>query len=540
MTGVPPLGLLYVLPAVVGVAIGLGAAALARRCLGEPEWAVPVFAVAVGVSLVVARTAIGYTDQLLFQAISVAAAIAAILVASSEASPMLAVGILVAGFFAHWIFAFVFVGVLLFSAALAVPLSRGDRHRGDRRLALPSVRLVIVSIVAVGVAVVVDVAFLALEHPPSPVLAHLSQTILGIKYTRYAGDLKLPLLLAAAVAGAVVAWFARARGRRRRTALLVLYSWASVGVAGVVAYRWLGIPIPAYRLLLAALGLSFLVAALLASVPALIGRAVARAASASRTIRAAAAAVGAVIVTVGLVATTWGTYDLWRQRTPSFTEEQARQAAAAGWYLERHPNGPAIIVVTSPAVGKMERDVRSMLPPSQIARPQLFVGAVADLLIGAATPAESRRFTAASERTFEDVQPLLSRNPIIIALSAFGRSFGRIPGHAIAPGVIVVRGPATGPQTAPAVDVYPGNARVVADALLVLALLSIIGLGWSRRLVGPRRLAVACVAPAIGLSALALFGVVLGIAGVPLGGGWAVAIVLLTAALGWVRLPRNG
>src|ERR671935_175036 len=99
----------------LAVPIGLGAAAPARRCLGEPGWAAPVFAVAVAASLIVARTAIGYTDQLLFQAISVAAAIAAILVASSEASPMLAVGILVAGFFAHWIFAFVFVGVLLFS-----------------------------------------------------------------------------------------------------------------------------------------------------------------------------------------------------------------------------------------------------------------------------------------------------------------------------------------------------------------------------------------------------------------------------------------
>ena len=31
-----------------------------------------------------------------------------------------------------------------------------------------------------------------------------------------------------------------------------------------------------------------------------------------------------------------------------------------------------------------------------------------------------------------------------------------------------------------------------------------------------------------------------GVAGVPLGGAWAVAIVLLTTAVGWVPLPRSG
>jgi hypothetical protein len=250
---------------------------------------------------------------------------------------------------------------------------------------------------------------------------------------------------------------------------------------------------------------------------------------------------GVAIVAVGLVTTTWTTYDLWRQRIPSFTEEQARQAAAAGWYLERHPRGPAIVVVSSPSLAKMDRDVRSMMPPSQIPRPRLFIGAVADLLIGVPTPAESRRFSVASQRTFRDVKPLLSRDPIIISLSAFGRSFDQpIPGRAIAPGVIVVRGPATGAATAPPFDIYPGNARVVLDALLVLSMLAVAGVGWSRRLIGRQRLAVACAAPAVGLAALALFGVTLGIAGVPLGGGWAVAIVVLTSALGWVPLRRSG
>jgi len=540
-TGVAPLQLLYVLPTVVAVVIGLGAAAFARRCLGEPGWAAPVFAVAVAVSLVVARTAIGYTDQLLFQGISVAAAIAAVLVAVGEATPALAVGILLAGFFAHWIFALVFVAILVLASLLATPLWRTDRRAGQRRRELPSMRLAVVAAVALALAVAAYAAFVAIEHPPAPAVAHLSKKILAIKYARYAGNLKLPLLLAAAFAGGAAAWFARRPDRRRSVALVVVYAWAGVGVAGVIAYRWLGLAIPAYRLLLAALGLSFLVAALLTSLPALIERALARTGTASRARRGVAASIGVAAVAAGLVATTWVTYDLWRQRIPSFTEGQAQQASAAGWYLEHHPKGPAIIVVSSPAYAKLDRDVRSMMPPSQITRPRLFIGAVADLLLGVPTPAESRRFTLESERTFRDVKPLLSQDPIIIALSAFGRSFDApIPGDEIAPGVTVVRGPGTGTRNAPPVDIYPGNARVVADALLVLAMLWLAGLGWSRRLIGPRRLAVASAAPAVGLAALALFGVVLGVAGVPLGGAWAVGIVVLTAALGWVPLPRSG
>jgi hypothetical protein len=525
--GIPPLRLLYVLPAVAAVAAGLAAAAFALAAMNEPPWSAGVYAVVVGGSVTIARTAIGYTDQLLMDPIAVAAATLAVLTAAGERSMLAPAVLLAAAFVTHWIFAGTLAGVLAVVALLLVPLSVRRRRDGAALGELPAVRLT-GALVASG-AIVGALAVLAGVHAAR--VGRPRPTALVRKFHLFADHLRLAWLLPAAALGSVAAWFgADRRDVRRRIAAAVAVVWAALGVVGLVAFGVLGLRFPAYRLLVAAVGLPILGAAfLVGAARVLAGR-----------LRPVGTALACAVVLFGSTAAVAAGWQVWRLRVPAFTVEQARQATVAGRYLRTVPDRPAIIVVTGVSIAKQDRVVRSMMPPDQIVRPRIFIGSAADLLAGRPTVSPNARITSSSAATFRAVRPLLGLDPVVIALSAFGRRLDRTTEFPrLAPGVSLVRGDPPSEPISTALNLGPSAPRLVADLVLMLAAVSLAGLGWAWRAVPGRAVAAVALAPATGIAALCLVGVVIGTLGANTA-HHAVWIGSATAVLGWLRLPSHG
>jgi len=527
VAGVPVLRFMYVLPALAAVAIGLAAGAFALAGLNEPGWSAGVYALAVGASVTVARTVIGYADQTLIDPILMAAALAAVLTAARDGPIAAATVLLIAAFVTHWIFAATFTGVLVGFAVLLIPLSFIRRRAGDGYADLPSVRIgAVLAGAGVGVGGLFLLGGMGELHLARPLASTLAD-----KFHRFTALFRLPWFLPTAALGAVAAWFGLDRDTpRRRLAAILTIVWAGLGVGGLVAYGVLDIQVPAYRLLLAALGLPILVATALTGVARLIGRWLGR----------IGIVLGVAVAIAGAAAMAVGGWRVWRDRTPSFTPEQAAQAAVVGRYLQANPGPPAILVVTGQGLGKQDRIIRSMLPADQISRPWLFIGSVEDLLAGHPTVRRRANITQASAESFPAVQPLLGRDPIVLALSGFARPLDRtLPGIAIGPGVTLVRGPPPAAPISATVELWPGAGRIVADLALVLLLVWLAGLGWAWRNLPGQPVAALAVAPAVGIGVLCAVGVVLGLLGLNLAGVWGILVVLATALLGWLRLPSR-
>jgi hypothetical protein len=98
-------------------------------------------------------------------------------------------------------------------------------------------------------------------------------------------------------------------------------------------------------------------------------------------------------------------------------------------------------------------------------------------------------------------------------------------------GVVVLQGPDP-PRPRPAEPLTtPSGRELVGSAARVLALVAIVGAGWAFALLGVEPLARAALAPAAGVAAIALVGLVAGRAGVPL--GRSVVVPVTAAVLGW-------
>ncbi|MGH2724172.1 MAG: hypothetical protein ACRDI0_07875 [Actinomycetota bacterium] len=528
VAGVAPLRLAFALPALAGTLVGLGAGAFALRGLREPLWTFPIYAVGAGASMNVVLTAVSHADSVVVLALSAAAGATALLAAHGARGAAATVVLLAAGAAIHWPFAALFGAVLLGVAALLVPQSLAARRSGAPLLGTPSARLGMV-VAGSGLTAAGAIAL----GPAWPNLPANFDLRIGEKLGRDAGEFAA---LGAVSAGGVAALLVPTDPARRQGLTLALV-WA--GSAAVAVAALAVATVPAHRVLFFALGIPILAAAGVAGLARLLTRlrppAVGWPAAA---VVAGAALAGGIVLALG----TWRPFH--DARLAEFT-----QARTAGRYLAAvGGDRPVVFVVERRTIRSPRNVIRSALPPNQIARANVYIGDTERLLAGEPTLVPGNaRYNETSLRQFEALEAVLPTRPIVIAMSAF-RPQGRAgpEGREVAPGITVVRGPATPTVIVPAPPPRPATtaelAGIVGRALL---LFGAVGLGWAVTLLPrgwPTRMSVA---PALGASVLVLAGLVAARvgAGTPAARPWIAAAV---AAAGWMvpvarrRRPRTG
>jgi hypothetical protein len=519
--GVVPLQLAFVLSAVIGVSIGLAAGAFAVRSLREPLWAFPIYAVTVGASVNVARTAVGYTDNLIFDALAVAAALLVILVAQSEGGLAGGIALLACGALIHWDFALVFASIVGGLAVLLLPASYKEWRAGKRALDTPSIRLGML----IGGSVAAGLGALALG-PSLPYQASSVPTAtIARKNPIFLRPYRLSILGPVAVAGVPALWWPRDQTRRR--ALLLAVLWAGVGVAAIVAFEVFHLSVPAYRFLGFALGIPILAATAIAGLGRLASR-----------LGVAGIALAVVLSIAGVAVLTSFAYREWSGHDGFMSPEQLGQVATAGRYMAAAGgSAPVIFVVDRPGVALEDHIVRSELPGDQVTRALIYLGTTGNLLAGRPTlKRQDSRFDVASQKAWPAVRDVLGQQPAIIFLSTFNTHAGAPPqGWDLAPGVRVVRGTRPPvPVVVSAPIVGPSGPALVGIAVAVLLFFAVVGLGWTASLVPTGWLERVSVAPAFGIAALAAFGVLADRLGFSLLGGTGTGTVVLAALLGWV------
>jgi hypothetical protein len=520
--GVVPFELAFVLSAVIAISIGLGAGAFAVRSLGEPLWTFPIYAVAVGASVNVARTAVGYADNLIFDAVAVAAALLVILVVQSEGGIAGGIVLLAGGALIHWNFALLFALMLGAFAALLLPASFKQWRAGGGLLNTPSIRLGML----IGGSAMAGAGALALGPSFPYTVAELPVSIIERKYDTFIKLYRLPILGPAVAAGLPALWWPRSQTRRRAFLLVVL--WAGLGVGGIVALRVFHMAVPAYRFLGFALGVPILVAAAIAGVARL----------ASWRGGRAGVAVAVLLSIAGVAVAGSFAYRDWSSHDPSMSSEQLGQVTTAGRYMQAvGGTTPVVFVVSHAGVMLQDHIIRSALPGDQIARALLYLGDTANLLAGKPTMhrVEGSKFNRLSEKSWPAVQAVLDQQPLILFLSAFNDSAESTPqGSVIAPGVLVVRGPQPPvPIVASAPIEAPSPPALVGIALAVLVFFVAAGLGWTASLVPTGWLERVAVAPAFGIAVLCVVGVAADRLGLSLLGATGIGVSAVAAAIGW-------
>jgi hypothetical protein len=510
-----------VIAALARAVIGLAAGAFAVRSLREPLWAFPIYAVAVGASVNVARTAVGYTDNLMFDAVAVAAAMLVIVVVQNEGGIAAGIELLAGGTLIHWNFALLFALMVAGLAALLLPASYRQWRSGGGLLATPSVRLGIL----VGGSAAAGAAALAAGPSLPYKVPHLPLRVIARKYTTFIKPYRLPILGPLAAAGIPALWWPKDLARRR--ALLLAVLWAGVGVGGILALRVLHIAVPAYRFLGFALGIPILGAAAIVGLARLT----------SSRWGWAGVALAVVLSTAALAVSASLAYREWSSHDPSMSPDELGQVTTAGRYMEAvGGTAPVVFVVSRPGVALADHIVRSALPSDQITRALIYLGDTENLLAGQPTlkQDDGSKFNGASEKSWPAVEAVLPQQPMIVYLSTLNPYVQPPPGWSLEPGVLVVRGPQPAAPIAPSDPIEsPSAPALVGTALAVLLFFAGAGLGWTASLVPTGWLERVAVAPAFGIAALSVVGVAADRLGLGLLGPTGVALWVVAAALGW-------
>ena len=515
--GPSPRELLFVFPAVAAIAIGGAAGAFAVEILDEPPWGFPLYAILVGGSIAVVQTASGSLDNLTADSVALAAAVVALIAASGRRG-VIAGGILVAAaLLIHWVIAGLMMMLLGLLASFLVPASIDRREAGARLRDTPSARLVAV----LGLGSVIAVLGLSTNwaelHRPQ-----IGRSRIAGKVAARIPSLHLWLTIPLAAAGAACLWWLR-RSTLRRWGCLFLGCWMAVLAVGASAF-WIleGRRVPLYRVAEFVLAIPLLCAAAVVAAPRLAGD--------RRWLRVAAGvvlAVTSVTVSLRLADTAWG--DESSIMDPVISAE----VAAAVAYVHTVPaDSPIVFVVSASGFTASDRVIRAELPGELIGRVRTFVGAGSDLLAGR-PPSFGQDFDV--QRSWDGVKDLVHEDYVAIWLSSLNR-FADAPAgaRAIAPGVKVVRGPDPTVAHHLSVSGAPPVGELGRAVVSALAILLIVGLGWSAALVDASWLARLGLAPAFGVAVLVLGGVI----GARL--GWSVAgtsgsvMFAMLATMGWL------
>jgi hypothetical protein len=544
LEGVEVLHLAVVLPAVMAAALGLAAAAFLRMGVRVPRWGVIPAAVAIGVSInVVLMYEYGYLDNLMAAAVLMAAAIP--LVASIEERKAIipAIVLLGAAGVIHGAFLAVVLASVVAAAAVYLPTSyRQWRTGGQKLLDTPSARL---GEVALGAGIVAGATlFATVSNPPSP---RLNRGELAKKLREDLPRYRLPLLVPlAAVGAAALASSDRERGGRTRFVLTFLLAWSGITLAGYVAYRFTSLPIPANRLLLFAFALPLLALIAVFSIAGMLGRS-------SKRLKAAIVIAGVA----GMVLLS----ELEWSDTPSYVDPvKYREAAAADAYLrsiDAPVDSPVIFIVDdkgpipAASVPFMRDHILGAISTKRVAHTYVYVGSVENYLARRPTLVGRRQYDQVSKRFFSRMKHTYEQDPVVLIGSSYNVTHyhqwaDARPGTVYRDqGISVVQGPLPPKESIEPVDpvANPGVVKIALLSTATLAVLAFIGLGWAvallRRWLG--RLELLAVAPAVGVAALVLGGLMIDRLGVRLTGIPGALTPVVVAGAGWllVRLLRR-
>ena len=505
-----------VTPAVMAVAIALSAGAFAVVLLRQPWWAFPLFAIATGASILVARTAVGSADNMIIDSIVLGLFVCSLAFADRQPGYAGALVLVAGATLVHWsftLFALALLGGV--GVVFLVPSLRHTRNGGSW-WETPALRLG--AVVGGGVAVGTASMFVAPALPQK--IPWVEAERIELKNALRLPALRLPVWAVAATAGAAVSLSATDTLRRMTSVLLI--GWSATVLLAAVLFR-MGWNVPPYRYATFALALPILATLFVTTLGTLI----------ARRLPILGTFVG---VSLAVAAVAWATswsVDYWRSQ-PSIPEEQFDQSLAAGRYLGSTGEDRPVVYITSlPQIVFPDHMLRAGVPPSFVDDVYVFPGTLREVGFlqenpgeELLTPGPNRRSQAAREL----IADVFARDPIVLFLSAFNEGRRAPPSPEVQPGVFVVQG--TSGVTEPAASA--GTNDVVVDALALAALLAVVGIGWSVALAPGDLLARAGLAMSFGLAVLALVGTVAGRLGLPLRGTSGMALVITIALGGWV------
>jgi hypothetical protein len=542
VTGLSLLFIAVVIPAVMAATMGLAAGALGRMGAGLRGWEGAAVAVIAGLSLnAVLMIQYGYVDNLMMACVFLLAAVATLASMEDRRAVIPAVLCLGAAGLTHGsLFSMVLVTMGAFGLAYLPTSWRGWRSGREGLLDTPAGR---VGLVLGGGGLVAGAAIYGLlSELPSPRLSRGELTKkLREDLPRYRFGLILP---AAAVGLGGLAWRARRRPPRSRPRrlLTLLLVWVAVTACAYLLYRLTTLPIPANRLLLFAFAVPILIG--LAAVWA--GRAAGRA---SRWLHAG-------VLVAAVVGVTAVSAHEWRATKSWIDAAKLKDVAIAETYLSVAgvpSDRPVIFLVDDrgplPAatIPFMRDHVYAVLTADRVANTYLYVGSPDEYLARRPTRLPGRgQYNVISLRFFRLMDETFDQRPVALISSSYnqayfddwvaGRPESRIPGTDLA----VVQGPpppeAMPPTVAPVGP--PSALNLGLAAVAILAMLGLIGLGWSLALLGRwlDRTDVVALAPAAGLAALVLAGTVADRVGVHLAGLPGTLVPVLAGAAGWFLL----
>jgi hypothetical protein len=530
VTGADARELAYVFPALVAAAIASAAAALAGSIPKVPWWGIVLAGLVTGTSVQVVLAANGYLDQLLVEALLLAAAAGALRAAAGGGRALCA-GCLVAAFLVHWQFAALFAGLLVLLVLACLPESLGGRREEGSFLDTPSGRVG----VAVGAGVGLGIVALFAGAPGAPRPA--TGLVRGTSADRQQARLyRLPAAVLVAALGAISLVVPRGEPGRRRAAWLLI-PWALLPAVAALLYA-AGRTVPVQRTLSFALAIPLLGA---------LGAATAIAWLRDRAGRLAGAA-AATLAAAALLASISMGWDVWRSRAPWSDDRRLAEFHTVAAYLA-DAGGPAVIVVDDTPQGSSRprgdfgtvpvlRRIRAELPPDLALRTTVYLGDPDLLARGRPTfRPDVPGFDEVSRETWRAVSPSLADDPTIVVMrsrfNGFGEAVRDHPGWMTTGWMAVVSGPPP-PSERPVAPTRPPASSLVMWWGSSLALITLAGAGWADRFAGGSLALRMALAPATGLSALIVAGVFLERLGVRMGGAGGVMTVIVVTLVGAV------
>jgi hypothetical protein len=549
------------IPPAAAVAVALAGGGLASWALRRDRWQLAVIALVVGVSpqLIRMMAPETYTDNMLALAMTTAALVPLLSAVRDGTGYVAAVALLAVAGIAHGPYFGFMVVVLGLSALAFLPGSVRAWRDGTGPLSTAAGRLVAIVAGAVAGAGAVIVGLLR-AAPDTPVQ---TRSELTRKFSEDVPTYWYPLTLPLAAVGVVDV--ARGGGRdddasgRERFAarflLTVAAAWTLVTLVGVVAYL-AGKAVAAHRFLA-----FFLPLPILAGLGLL---ALGRLAAGRWRWRGA----GAAVVTAGLlVVAVIGWHDLYRTMARSrgvewMTTPGIEQAATAQAYLRAAgvpDTAPVVVVVDDhglnprSTVPEWGYTIRAVLSPTRTEHTFLYVGTPENFLAGVPTYRANPPSYDQNEREFwPAVRRVLPQRPAALLLRWYNPAYERVaaahPDWVVGPNVIALGGPAAGVTVAQ--PPIPGGPQNIALGFLygtaTLLLLALAGIGWAAALLpaGTRSYEALALAPAFGIAAAIVAGLLLDLLGVRFGGAGGVAVILLATVGGLVagglRLRRQG
>lgn len=539
ITGLEPSELAFLWPAAMGVAVGLGAAAFGRSVWREPDWAVPVYLVAAGASVQVARTAGGSLDNLTVDPVVLVAAATA-LVATTEEHWTLAGAIVLVGATVpiHWVFATVIGALLLVVAMMLIPDAVRRRRAGAPWRTLPAARLA--ASATAGQALGWAGLFATAGMPTQGPRLRLEKVLEKDAARSDSG----PVWASGAVAVAGIARFRRA-GTPARWGMWFMLVWAASVPVAAIALHVLDLTVPSYRVIafglalpiLAAAAIVWLVRGLVRSAVHLQGR---RGAGAVGGI---AIAVGATVVVCALALGASWAAALWRSHEPVVLGGAAQAEIAAAYVEQTVPEGPVVFLTTYLNPKLPDRVVRAAMPAGAIDRVLMAVGKLEDLAEGRPTTGGGR-IADASAITWPAAALAIADGAPVLQLAAFTRESPPLAGaRSLGPGVFLVRGPEPPAGFRAPMPRSRSLTDLVVEVAGLLGVLSLSGLGWAWALGPGDRASRILASVPVGIAVLCVAAIAADALGVALAGASSIAVAagagLIGGALGLVSELRR-